>query len=1067
MAERSSFPSVAEQIITFNKNVVDTLNNINALTTTQDPSVSIQIIDDQGVLREYSLPSFSFLSSEINRLNNNINSLYNIDDAGALIQTSSQNQYKKIITVDLNTQPNTVGQLSTLTSFVTAANSFFDGLIDPKLQVEIDLSNKIDNSVKQCLSRRYIIDFGIDASGNLTPLGQSALNSFNSLFRNQSNISIDEFTNWLQTTPGVNGTNPNIDEQIFNLDPNQLLYDGLFTVLKTEEDTINRILWYHIDTLDYVVTGTNEIKQLAAGDQLILNSSQATTIYQIIQISTAATDFRIQLQRYQGTQPVAVGVGTLKIYSPVVYTKKLRITIGYNERNVIFIKPINTDTNLIANDWSLGTGFWTNDLNLVSNDANNWKSMQQFYIYTALDYGVVLKDLVAKKIPNTLGATPVAPSLVTTNFKVIQTNTHLTDTPDSNLIKVKHNQSKNLKSQVQQLNDSIQSKQTQLKTTRLTSDAAKAQINNEIDQLTKTKNSKSTLLTSTVNDIITLSKSTKVNIAPEFALRGFWPIPQPTVAVGTNPQQVVQFRVQYRRLSKDGKETPVTTFQITDNNATPSASTGRLAAPTPAAFSNWIEYKTDSLQRTLNPATGVYTWVVPSSSDSSTPNINQISIPIKPNETIEFRVKSISEVGWPESPLESDWADSIQYTFPDDLVNVLTDNTSILDDANKEDLKTSVQADLTSKGLDDLLSKKTVTNNKTYFLPSDGILSGFQDSNGNALDLYDYLVSLQTRITALEEAIKKSKGILEVTIFRNNQQFVVKNNSEVTFTVECEDYLDPFTGAGVPTGRVYANNIYVIKDFLLKVDNGSVDSPLGLLSNRTYTNDSDVYNTSTPQVFWVDNQNELISSSVTGQTFTQLDNQFIWMTNFDTINQTTITKLSEDIGNSFVTSNSITDVTGSTEFNVGYNQTSILQFIGNNNSLLDVSKWIDDTVSVASTTKLLTTIHPSVTDLTNIVQTNSDKVETIDGGDSNAINIPLNIYFKMNALDTTQTGVNYQYINLNSANQTVRHVKKLKFFLENQAENRPFVFTVTFNINRNKIAIKKNLSSSATPQVLG
>jgi hypothetical protein len=42
-------------------------------------------------------------------------------------------------------------------------------------------------------------------------------------------------------------------------------------------------------------------------------------------------------------------------------------------------------------------------------------------------------------------------------------------------------------------------------------------------------------------------------------------------------------------------------------------------------------------------------------------------------------------------------------------------------------------------------------------------------------------------------------------------------------------------GQGVPTGRVYENNIYVIKDFVVKFTNKSSESLLGLLSNRLLT----------------------------------------------------------------------------------------------------------------------------------------------------------------------------------------------------------------------------------------
>ena len=112
-------------------------------------------------------------------------------------------------------------------------------------------------------------------------------------------------------------------------------------------------------------------------------------------------------------------------------------------------------------------------------------------------------------------------------------------------------------------------------------------------------------------------------------------------------------------------------------------------------------------------------------------------------------------------------------------------------------------------------------------------------------------------------------------------------------------------------------------------------------------------------------------------------------------------------------------------------------------------------VSVQSTTKLLTTIHPVVQDLESIVETNSDRVKVVNPGSNEDIIIPINIYFKMNSLDTTQSGLNYEWINLNGLKKTIKHIKKIKFSLQNEADNRPFVFSIVFNINRNKIILKK------------
>jgi hypothetical protein len=1043
MAVQSSFPKVADQILTFNKNVVEILSKINTIVISPESSTNVQITDESGVLRSFTLPSFSSLKADIDRLNNNINSLYSIDAAGALIATTNTNSFKKIITVDLNREPIEVTSLGIVNQFKSSPNWFFDSLLDPMLSVEFDLSGQIEDNVRKCQVRRYIVEFARDVDGNLTNLGQSALNSFNTNFVGNSNIVVTEFENWHRTTPGVvEPLNPKFDEQVFDLEPNSLRYDGEFNVLRIQEDRINRKLWYVLNTLDYLEIETSAVVQLAVGDEIMVNSARTSTKYKIIEVSTAESNPRIRVERIEGVEPIPVGIGTLKIYSPVVYTSKVRVSVGFDERNVIFLKPMNAENHLIARRWSLGTGFYTGDLILNSESSANGLTMQQFYTDYVYDYGEILQDLVAKKTPNKLAGTPNSPTLNIDNFKVVQINTHLTDTPDANLIKQKHNYQLTLKSEVQQIQQAINDRQKKLKITKFKNEAQKKQSSLEVEDLSKKKESRSKLLASVTQEIIDLAKSPTTKVEPKFRLRGFWSMPEAVATRGTKPQEIVQFRIQYRYVSKDGKEAPVETFQV-DN------------AQTKGAFSNWVEYKTDARKRQFDPSTGEYLWEMEDVSNAETPNINQIDIPIQSGEKVEMRIKSISEVGWPEAPVESDWSELISVEFPDDLNNVLNENDFILQEATKEDLKVRMEGELSARGLDEHLSEQVTVDNVTYHHDSEKILSGFKDENGTSLSLFDYLRSLQDKILALEEKIARAKGELEVVIFRNNQEFVVSNGSETVFNVECEDYLESFSGTGIPTGRVYSNDIYVIKDFVVRIRNKATSSPLGLLSSRTYLQNSDVYNTTVPQSFWVNDKDELLTSDNTGTTRTQINNQFVWIVNYDSVTDQTVTKLSENIGNAFNTSNSITSILSSNEFNIGYNETTILNFLGNNKSLLEPSKWIDTSTSVASTTKLLTSIHPVVQDLETITETNSQKVKTVNPGDQNSVVVPLNIYFKMNSLDTTQTGLNYEYINLNGVKKTVKHIKKVKFLLENESENRPFTFSIKFNLNRNKIILKK------------
>lgn len=1061
--KQTSFPTVANQVIISNKNIIEILGQINTLITTESGSIDLQVYNNNGVASTITVPSFKSLKDDIERLNNNINSLYGLDASGAMVATTNKNDYKKIITVNLNKEPSDISSIGKITTFTATNNWFFDSLTSPMLEVEIDLSNKIDDDVRKVLSRRYIVDFDTDSDGNFTTDALNAIAAFNNTFRGVDNILISDFEKWYTTTAGIkNPSAPQYDEQIFDLEPNELEYEGTFNVLSIQDDRINAKMWYVLESLDYLIRSTNTLAQLSIGDYVITNTNTTSTKYKIVEVSTSESSPRIRLERIEGISPISVGINTLKIYSNILYTKKVKISIGYGERDVIFLKPINADTNLLAKNWSYGTGFLVSDLIMnAPNTTLDGMQLDKFYTDYVYDYGMVIKDMVAQKIPSALGVKPTAPTLNADNFKVVQINKHLTNTTDSRTLKQKHNYQTTLKSELTQIDADIISKNNKIAYNKL-SESAQTTLTNEISELNIKKASKTKLLTSLTSEIVNLANSLSVTkVEPKYRIRGFWNIPEAIKTSNTPPQEVVQFKVQYKYLSKDGSENNTEMFKqmvkkttATNTTASELLTFGKTYSIS-AAFSNWNEFKTDARTRVYNKVNGQYEWQIEDVQDADTPNINQLDIPIQQNEKVQIRIKSLSEVGYPDAPQESDWSEIMEIEFPDDLNNVLDNNDYILKAASADDLKIQMNQELSSKGIDTHLADTTTVNSVTYFHNANKILSGFKDSNGVSLGLFDYLTLLQDRIAVLEEKINNAKGVLEVVVCRNDQEFVISNGSNTVFNIECEDYLERYDGITSLSGRCYANNIYVIKDFVLKIKNTAVSANLGLNSNRTYLQNGDVYNTSVPQTFWVNENDELITSDTSLITRTQIDNQFIWAVNYDGISDTSVNKLSSNIGNSFTTSNSLTNILSTNEYNIGYNESSVLTFNGNNKSLLDAAKWIDNTISISSTTKLLTTIHPVIKSFDDIVETNSSKIKTLSAGTSNYITIPINIYFKMNALDNNQDGLNYAYIDLSNNMKTIKHIKKIKFFLENEADNKPFTFTLTFNINRSKVIFQK------------
>jgi len=63
----------------------------------------------------------------------------------------------------------------------------------------------------------------------------------------------------------------------------------------------------------------------------------------------------------------------------------------------------------------------------------------------------------------------------------------------------------------------------------------------------------------------------------------------------------------------------------------------------------------------------MFDWKSENVADGSEININQIDIPITKGEKVEIKVRTISEAGYPDNPLKSDWSEPIIISFPSNL----------------------------------------------------------------------------------------------------------------------------------------------------------------------------------------------------------------------------------------------------------------------------------------------------------------------------------------------------------------------------------------------------------------
>jgi len=1058
--QKNTFVSFAEQLALLNKNSIEVITKLNDVVTNRNSVVSVNLMNSDGTSSTYQFPTVGQLKNELDIANRNIRKLAGLADSTAYV--SDGTTMRRVYVDDLNREPDPIDNLNTVSKFTSINNSFFESLSNPMLAVELDLTDQIDIKVNKVLSRRYIIKFQKDTSGNYTTDGLTSKKDFENRFLNKNNISIDDLTTWYGNPKnyGVMFSNQPYDEQQFDLDYEKLQYYGTFDVVGVDNDTINKKLWYALGSITYYDYSGNT-NTLAIGDELIINKKNSSTKWKIKEISTAKSNFRVILERTEGLEPVPIISKALKFYSPTLSNKSIKVTIGYDEYNVVFVKPINTDSGIVASTWSYGTCFYSNDLVL---DTNNTVSMNKYYSETVYDYGSVLKDMIVKNIPSKFGSTPNVLTLDSTNFKVVQINTHLTNTANSAKLKALQSQKTSVNSQLSQLNDAITQKTKEVSTKQYKSVSDKQAAQNQLNSLIDQQNSQTKLYTSIVNKISAENTGSSSTETPKFRIRGFWSFPAPIVVTTSGQQQkqeVIQFKVQYRYSAKGGSEPTTEGFNLnmTQTIYTNATSTGDVldqskAYTNPSVstqnstvtgyFSNWNQFSSDVRGRTYNSALDVWTWNVEDVTDANAPNINQLDVSIQQNEKVDIRVKSISEVGWPNAPLESDWSDILTIEFPDDLAQVGNDSSTILQNAQTDQISSQLLSNFNSMGLTTHLQQSYNVNDLYVAHQDVNLGTSFKDANGNVIMLNAYLKLLTDKISTLEQTILLAKGELVVKLLKNSNEILIANGASVNVAVRCEEYATLFGG----TSRTYYNNIYSIDDYYLQFENISTSNQLGLLSYRKYVpstvGDNRFYNTAIANgslAAYVDSSDQLNQ---------QVDNQFIWVSDSsgtDPIYRSGSTV--DDRGNSLY----------SNKWNLGVASGSTIDLF--DSTVTSGVSWTGLTITLPDAnyqSDFPVTVHPYIDNINNYVYSDVGGVKLINA--STKFTLPIKIFFKLSG------GTNDKVTFPSTLSTSTPVTRKLRIFLEPENLSRPFEFEVNFQIFRNKTYTTRTLNSPNTSTML-
>lgn len=832
---KNSLSTYLEQAMVMTGNSLETIDKISNAVSSSEDSVKLILTDPNDPRKkvEYIIPSFGYLKSEIDRLNASLNTMTNITDgAGSRIRLSD-GTYRKIVASKVPSEAPTITHVDNITNFNFKSNWFFEDMLNPSLYVTWDMSSQISPETERVAIQRFILKCDTNAK----------VDAFNSNLKGRNDVDYKEFLNFLLN----NRIKYTLDDEIKDLPPRARRYYGTFSVIRIEMEkdlSGNNVKRYILDSLEFTDTrsGFENTRLLTVGDFVEVNSNPTTTRYEVIFVDSSEN--KIGLKCVEGCEGVRIGAETLKVSASQDTLVSADIPVGFDERQVIFVKAIDPDSNIPSNKWSPGVAFYTNDLTYVD-DSGATQTLQKFYQKNVVDFGQVLLSYATDYYPSIReGIIPNTPVLNYAggegDFKIVQINTQLTESTDAATFRSLVSDKAKVQSELDNIANEISKQKELIQTTQYVSTndklAAQTKLNTLIDN--------QSILTSNYNSIVNSIKARyeSGNVTmPKYRVRGFWDIPDSKISPSSGEQKIIKFKIRYRYLSEYGNANKEEEFTYTSGNA---SVTGR--------FSNWNEIETKTRERIKT--TSGWDWKRIDTADPDEVNINQLDIPINPGEQVEIQVKSVSEAGWPSNPLESDWSDSIVVAFSD-FAELQADDITELIEQNRVDAAVANVTKMFS-GTTAHMASSFYTNDKYFAHTAESITSGFLTPEQTPITLYDKLQELQNQITMIIEQINGTMGDIKVNLFDDSDEQKVYSLTEGGTTyVYAGDYLSVVNSLDEDKRK----GAIVTKTYYLDI---STDAQSGLFLLSKLTGDRLAM---CPSTVWDDSHNVVTTSQIVSE----------------------------------------------------------------------------------------------------------------------------------------------------------------------------------------------------------
>ena len=545
MANTNSYSENMARLTQAANDILEVANAVNETISGNDAEVVVK--------EDVTFPSYQ---NVINRVDRAERTIARFTEGKGVIETDD-GTYRKIRVETISRPANDISDLGSAENlhFDIDPNWFFESLQYPRCIVKIDLAGKIEDDSDRVYVSRIIIDQ--DQARLTQEIKNEILNT---------TLSYGDFIEFLEN----NYIEYKEDKDEVSLPLTYERYNGSFQVnginLEKDQQSGLNYTWYFLSGINYSTVNDNgDVEDngnvLQVGDYLRFNN----TLFKIKEINQ--TDMKVRLEYNVGYDTIGL-YDYLEFYNDPFKEKIVSVGICVNEIDVVYMKGVNEKFNLLSRDWSAPLAFDTNSLRFSKDDSQSFES---YYAREVADFGRMwISQIKEGRMPAYGGKTPNAPTINKDDLKVVQINTQLNATLDSERYNA--------------ITSEIASVKSNITATRSTIAANKNKLITEYDTYRR--------------DVIKNS-------------------------INTDTEKLNNFTTQFSSLVDElNTGTRLNTFTYNDSSIKENG-----------VFSDWCIMTSPTLEKQYNSETDTFEWKA-ETLDGTHVTINQIDIPIRSGEKV-------------------------------------------------------------------------------------------------------------------------------------------------------------------------------------------------------------------------------------------------------------------------------------------------------------------------------------------------------------------------------------------------------------------------------------------------